>query len=612
MAHIQASNNITIASIREFRGLNENQDGDSKIQIGELAEMRNFKITRDQHLQIRPGTKTLLKLREAWDSWAASNDPQTETPVFCGAWEGMAGSKHHILAAFGGVVFDLEPADSWSTRVVGTCTQDKTSFFGFGEKVYLLNGHEYKSWDGGDETSFEDVTGYIPVTLTATTPGGEGTLLENVNRLNGLRRVRYSPDGEATIFYLPESEIDEVTSVEGTSETYEANTAEGTVTFSKAPGKGTNTVTITYRKGDGAREEVCAMRFSELYNGASDTRVFLYGDGSNKTIYSGIDGDTGKPSAEYFPDLYEAEVGESNTPITALVRHYARLLAFKQGSAWSIQYGTINLDDGSVTAAFYVMPVNRLFGNDAPGQVRLLENNPLTLDGGSVYQWKSTSSSGNITDNERNAKRISDRIAVSLKQFDFFRTVTFNRKQEHEYWLLNQGNALVLNYSNDSWYSYTNLPFLQMLEVDGETYGFCEDGRLMHFSREYRNDDGEAIDAYAETGSMDFGRDWQRKYSPMLFVAIEPESNARIDVTVMSNRRSDYPVKTVSMSFCSFENVDFNHFSFLTNRKPQVKRLKIKVKKAVFYKLIFKSKSSSATATVLETDIQLRYAGNVK
>ena len=50
----------------------------------------------------------------------------------------------------------------------------------------------------------------------------------------------------------------------------------------------------------------------------------------------------------------------------------------------------------------------------------------------------------------------------------------------------------------------------------------------------------------------------------------------------------------------------------MTNRKPQVKRLKIKVKKAVFYKLIFKSKSSSATATVLETDIQLRYAGNVK
>lgn len=611
MAHIQASSNISILSIREFSGVNENQDGDTKIKNGELAEMRNFKITRDQHLQIRPGTKTLFRLREAWDEWAASNDPETDSPVFCGAWEGMAGSTHHLLAAFGGVVFDIDPL-MWSARAVGTCTQDKTSFFGFDEKVYLLNGHEYKSWDGGDETSFEDVSGYIPVTLTATTPGGEGTLLENVNRLNGLRRVRYSPDGEATVFYLPETEIDEVKAVDGTEITYKADLKAGTLTFNSAPEKGTNTLTVTYRKGDGARDEVCGMRFSELYNGASDTRVFLYGDGSNKTIYSGIDGDTGKPSADYFPDLYEAEVGERNTPITALVRHYARLLAFKQGSAWSIQYGTINLDDGSVTAAFYVMPVNRLFGNDAPGQVRLLENNPLTLDGSSVYQWRSTSSSGNITDNERNANRVSDRIAVTLREFDFSKTVTFNRKQEHEYWFLCGGKAIILNYSNDSWYIYTNMPFLQMLEMDGETYGFADDGRLMRISREYRNDDGEAIDAYAETGSMDFGRDWQLKYSPMLFVAIEPESNARIDVTVMSNRRSDYPVKTVAMSFCTFTNVDFNHWSFRTNNKPQVKRLKLKVKKTVFYKLIFKSTSASATATILEADIQLRYAGNVK
>jgi hypothetical protein len=58
--------------------------------------------------------------------------------------------------------------------------------------------------------------------------------------------------------------------------------------------------------------------------------------------------------------------------------------------------------------------------------------------------------------------------------------------------------------------------------------------------------------------------------------------------------------------------VDFNHFSFNINRKPQVRRVKMKVKKATFYKLVFKSLSSSATATILETDVQLRYGGNVK
>ena len=40
--------------------------------------------------------------------------------------------------------------------------------------------------------------------------------------------------------------------------------------------------------------------------------------------------------------------------------------------------------------------------------------------------------------------------------------------------------------------------------------------------------------------------------------------------------------------------------------------MKMKVKKATFYKLIYKSCSASATATVLETDVKLRYAGNVK
>ena len=43
-----------------------------------------------------------------------------------------------------------------------------------------------------------------------------------------------------------------------------------------------------------------------------------------------------------------------------------------------------------------------------------------------------------------------------------------------------------------------------------------------------------------------------------------------------------------------------------------MRRVKMKVKKATFYKLVFKSKSASSTATVLETDVQLRYTGNVK
>lgn len=110
--------------------------------------------------------------------------------------------------------------------------------------------------------------------------------------------------------------------------------------------------------------------------------------------------------------------------------------------------------------------------------MRLLENNPLTLDGSSIYQWRSTSSTGNITDNEQNARRISDRIAATISGWALSEVRTFNRKREHEYWFLWNGNAVILNYANDSWYYYTNMPFQQMVDVEDDTYGITEDGKI--------------------------------------------------------------------------------------------------------------------------------------
>lgn len=615
MAQIKGTDNSSILKIQAFLGLNENPDGDTTLKVGEMAEMRNFRITQDKHLQIRPGSKTLLSLADALSSLGQGNTQDgAETRVY-GVWRGIAGASEHILASFGGHIWDID-AKNGTAKDKGSAPMGEVSFFGFGGKVYLLGGGEYKSWDGGTDTAFATVEGYVPLIQTATTPKGEGTLVENVNRLTGKRRVQFSPDGTATVFQLPEKGINEVSSVKSGGEPVTNCTMDlenGTVTFTAAPAAGTNTVEIEYRKGDGVRSEVTGMKYSELFNGATDTRVFLYGDGTNRAVYSGVPFATGRASAEYFPDLYEMTVGESNTPLTALVRHYSRLMAFKTDSAWAILQGEIGLADGGSTAAFYVQPVNRQFGNEAPGQVRLLENNPLTMDAGSVYQWRSGSNYASyISNNENNAKRISDRVASTLKGFDLKKVLTANIKADHEFWFLHGTRALILNYANDSWYLYDGLPFSRIVEHEGTVIGFSDDGVVVEFSQKYRSDNGAPIDCYAATGAMDFDRDWLLKYSPMIFVAMQPASNARIKVTVETNRRSDYPEKTVAYSLATFLHVDFNHFSFATNRKPQVKKVKMKVKKATFYRLIFKSNSASATATVIETDIRLRYAGNVK
>lgn len=656
MARLTGGSDNTVVQIRAFLGLNENPDGETTLKVGEFSRMWNFRITQDKHLQKRPGSKKLLSVYvdptaptpggaelfshkddeeipvdpPAYDEDANfgpidpkdpaypgagefPDDPVTKKPTHLfGVWAGMVGGKQHVLANYDGFVLDID-LSAQTAKKVGSAAVATTTFFGFDEKVYLLDGKHYMVWDGGADTKFQPVEGYIPTILTATTPGGAGTRLENVNRLNGKRRVEFSPDGTAKTFQLPEKPISEVLGVtlDGEAVTgYTENVVSGVVTLSSAPPEGANTLTVTYRKGDGAAGEVTGMRYAEFYNGATDARVFLYGDGGNRAIYSGVEYASGKPSAEYFPDLFEVAVGESNTPVTALVRHYSRLMAYKPGSAWVITAGGLTTESGRYTPAFYVSPVNRQFGNEAMGQVKLLENDPLTMDGGSVYLWRNAN--GYISNNENNAKRVSDRVAATLRGFDVAHLKTYNVRQDREFWFLYGNDALLYNYTNDTWYFYRGLPFNNILEVNGQVYGFGNDGRIVHFSRGYRSDDGQPIDCYAETGAMDFGRDWQTKFSPMLFVAIRPENNARINVTVESNRRSGYPEKLVSANLSTFESVDFSHFSFITNRKPQVRRLKLKVKKAAFYRIIYKSQDKTATSTVIETDVRLRYAGVVK
>lgn len=590
MANVKTSDGTSIYKLTKWLGLNESPDGDTGLKLGEAAVMRNFRITREGHLQIRPGYASVCTLNEG-------------SPVR-GMWYGYVNGQEHWLCACGGHLWELDRED-WSARDLGSIDDADTFFFGYERKVYLLTGSEYYVWDGIDPVKV--VEGYIPIVTTAVPPSGGGMLLERVNLLTGKRRAQYSPDGTAAVFTLPETDIDEVIGVEGTDLEWTADAAAGTVTFAGAPPKGVSTVTITWRKGNGHREQITGMRFAEIYNGATDARVFLYGDGSNAAVYSDLD-EHGRPTAEYFPDMNVMAVDSANTPITAVIRHYDRLLVCKSDSAYVTQFDTMELSDGVVTAAFYTVPVNRALGCAAPGQARLIRNDPRTLFGRGVYTW----ALAGATRDERNAKRISDRVENTLGGFDLANCVTFDDEERQEYYILCGDKALIHHYGLDVWYYYDHFPARCMVCVDGGVYFGTADGRVMHLSRNYRNDELEPIDAYWESGSLDFERDWKRKYTATIWVSIKPESQGRVTVTAQSNRRSDYAQRDVAAGLATFLHADFSHWSFRTNRKPQVQRVKLRVKKFTFYKLIFSSCSTSATATVLAADVKVRYAGNVR
>lgn len=699
MAKISPATNEKIFAIKKWLGLNESPDGDTRLKYGEASVMRNWKITRDNTLQRRPGTQRitgvlqtytldtaataeLFRTDEAYSAtltmypaaaastsgfvtlsgttaavnfsnsatyvnyywskdyyhiWKLAEcvyDAATDTYSWygykmtavsasanqnvAGLWTGFVNGREYVLAACDGKLWKIYDGADWCKTEIGSIdTTSTVTMFGYSNIVYILDGKKYRSWDG---TTYGEVAGYRPLVVTEAVPSGGGTSLEQVNKLNGTRRMWFSPDGSATAFHLPETAITSVDWVKnraaGTTYTvttdYTVNLTTGVVTFTTHPDAGTDTIEIAWTVDTDDRSTIEGMKFSETFNGAQDTRVFLYGDGTNVLVYSGLDYD-GNSRADYFPDMNVAHIGASNTPVTAVIRHYSRMVVYKTDSTYYVGYGTITLADGSTIASFSVVPVNRSIGNVAPGQARLVQNSPRTLHGKDCYEWKNSSSySSNLTIDERQAKRISDRIYSTLKQFDLDSAYCWDDNDHQEYYICYDGNALVHNYAADAWYYYTDFDAACMVNFHGELYFGTSDGKIEWLDKNTRTDNGEAIDAYWESGSVDFGADYMRKYSSVLWVSVKPEASNYVEITVKTDVKSEYAAKDIVTSVGLFGHLHFAAFSFLTSTKPQIKKIRIKAKKFTYYKLIFQTDKVDTTATVLGADFRVRMTGYAK
>ena len=606
MSSINTETNERVWKLYQFLGLHENPDGDTKLKLGEASACRNWKVTRDKNLKKRPGFHTMMTLGEDGDKSVR------------GLWFGNVNGEEICLAAANGHLWKIYGNGGYYAEPlsVGTLATDRqVNFFPFSNIVYILNGYEYYSYNG---LTFKPVDGYVPLVVISSYPDGSGAqTLEEVNKLNGKRRVWFSPDGTSNVFYLPEKGLSSIDSIINTATgtayegTYTKDTVNGTVTFDAPPERGVNTIEISYTFPTSYRNDVTSMTNAELFLGSQDTAVFLYGNGTNKAIYSSVNY-LGEPSAEYFPDLNVLTVADDNR----MIRHNAKLLCYKTTSTYNISFGLISLVDGSQKYGFYVVPANKSIGNAPLGQVRLVLNAPFTLFGNDLYKWDNTSPySADITRDERMAIRISDRIYATLETFDPEHCYCYDDNDGQEYYIWYEGNGLVYNYAADAWYTYTTpneLSVCSMSNVHEDLIFGFSDGTIRILSERYFNDDGEIIDCYWESGSIDFGKPYQRKFMSQLWVGIKPQASSKVTVTIATDKKSEYTERIVDNSLIDFWNINFGDFSFKVNRKPQIKRLKIKAKKFAFLKFILKSKELDSSATVLLIDPKIRETGYVK
>lgn len=594
MARVISSTGTYAQKIEKFLGLNECETGDALLKMGEAARMENFRVSKEYCLEIRPGTRTVLT--------------PGASPVR-GLWDGNVGGKKVTLCACAGHIWDI--TGMLTCVDLGDLTDDVTEFFGMNGNVYILNGHEYKFWTGSG--TIQDVVGYIPVVVTASKPDGGGTTLENYNLLSKYRRQKFSGDGTSTEYHLTEFPIAGVSKVTANGSdisNFSVSADTGIITFASAPAKGESNVEVTYYVAKEESALVIGKRWHEFYNGATDTRVFLYGDGTNISLYNGLD-ENGVSRADYFPALNELQVGTENTPITGMVRHYSRMVVCKPSESYKVEYSTQTLADGSVIAGFFVRPINREIGNEAIGQVRLCDNNPVTLCSGAAYEWKTAYSTATV--DERNAKRISERVESTLKSLNFADCITFDNRWDSEYWIAYGGTALIYNYETDVWYKYTGLPDITgFVLIDNSLYFATSDGRIVLQSHSYRSDDGEIISAIWESGSMDFDYPWKKKWSKELFVGLRSSGSSGITVTAKSDVKGDYYSKNLSILQNGFDNIDFSNFSFDFRSYQKAMRARVRVPRFQLYKLVFSSDSNSNTATVTDVVIMTRMPRKVR
>jgi hypothetical protein len=349
----------------------------------------------------------------------------------------------------------------------------------------------------------------------------------------------------------------------------------------------------------------------------------MAGDGTNKCYYTGVPM-SGDVTALYFPAMYEVAMDFSASAVTGMVRNDTKLLVFKPDGASLITYGPTTLTDGTVTAGFNVRSANREMGSDVMGQVQTVANHPRTITKDGIFEWRITS---DAYQSEHAAKRISDKVERSLRMADIRKFVTCDDNYTQTYYVFlndSEGTVLVNRYglaSDGIWCIYRsdllkNVKSAMMLGGQvvfmNETEAFTLDEDMTQDAPADMGGEVQTITAEWESGFMDFGADFRRKYSSQIYISLLPQSNSKVTVTASTDRRLEYMEKSIVSNVFSWANANFVDWTFDTNNTPKINRIRLKVKKFVYYKLIIRVTEPGVKATVLGYDQEVRFASMAK
>ena len=88
MANVSTQVKETVYKIARWKGVNEAQEGEASLEMGEAAVMRNFRVTAGGALKKRGGSQTVAGLLEAYNIEVSTDTStlKTESGATSASW----------------------------------------------------------------------------------------------------------------------------------------------------------------------------------------------------------------------------------------------------------------------------------------------------------------------------------------------------------------------------------------------------------------------------------------------------------------------------------------------------------------------------------------------
>jgi hypothetical protein len=530
-------NTAEILYTETFKGIDITEGG--KKDFSSSAYMKNFTVTPQLKLRKRCGYKKLIGNIKA-DSCFADKVRGEECFIY---------KSGRTLKAVRLTDMRLFSCDTGSSAKVG--------YFTFGGDVYIYGYGFYYRFDGG---GFEQITPYIPTVAVSCSNSGAGTVYESLNIICDKAAVSYSPDGVSADFVLPDIAEDvvkvELYGDEVDINYYEYDAATHVLTLDQTPsGSVPDSLKVTFKMSLGTmlNMPVPGTGFC-IYGGDRDTRVFAYG-GGNVLRYSDVTS-TG-PDPTYFPADNFITVGDGSSKITALIRHYDRLMIFTERETWFLSPSTVDYE-GYAKPSFPLSPLNSVVGSIGGGAA-YADSSPVTLSSDGIYVFGRST----VRD-ERSAQRISDRVSSYTSPAFLKGAKVYDNEHDKEIWMCYDGGALIYNYGTDAFYYYDNVVAEYVFGLNGKTAFYSGEG-LYVFDEGCDTDNGEGIDAVWESGAVTLDKTSKKRRLRRVCLSYLPGGDVSASVYVIPNRgekcRSVF-YSDQSFSGFSFNKINFGSFTF--------------------------------------------------